>query len=369
MCKLGANTRKRSDGRYEVRINIGRNSDGVYRYIYGIDKRLSIAKKKLNRQIAKWQSGQIAAERHKALFSTITADWLQYHGKNRKSSTIAKYNDYCNSHILPYFGNMNISEITSQHLTDFYHKLIGDDDDCYCLSRNTTMIIMRVINLIKTFAQENGHKVNFMPTSIDIKARRADIQALDFSEQRRLERFIADNPSLMNLGIYLSLRTGIRIGELCGLRWSDISLVGKKMRIERTLQRICENGENDTKTKIVIDVPKSHSSKRVIPLIDCVCDRLMTFYRNDDTYILTGTDKPVEPRMMQYHFKKVLKNCGIEPVKFHILRHTFATNSMASGVDVKCLSAILGHSSAKVTLDIYVHPTLEMKRKSMAKIG
>ena len=86
-------------------------------------------------------------------------------------------------------------------------------------------------------------------------------------------------------------------------------------------------------------------------------------------FLAKRVGKFVEPRTMQRHFRRVLDKCGIRPVKFHVLRHTFATNSINANMNKKCLSAIMGHSSVQVTLDIYVHPTLEMKRKSMEKIN
>ena len=391
MCKIGRGIHKRKDGRYEARICIGRNPDGRYNYLYGIDFNLAAAKDKLQIRLVEHEREQSEKLRHNALFSTITEKWLDVYGRIRKTSTVAKYTDYCNCYILPVLGDKNISDITNMDITALYCKLTNDAEGLY-LSRNTIKSVMQVLNLIKNYAQSIGYKVNFMPTSIDIKTRPNDIRALDKEEQRKLCRYLLNNPSPINTGIYLAYRTGIRVGELCGLMWDDISLDGEKMHIERTLQRIRDTdwknsegidiidndddanndekytGKAKCKTKILIGAPKSDKSRRTIPLSRELCEILRDFYR-PGTYFLTCNEKYIEPRMVQYHFKRILQKCDIEPVKFHILRHTFATTSIEAGVDVKCLSAILGHSSVRVTLDIYVHPTLEMKLKSMAKIG
>ena len=167
----------------------------------------------------------------------------------------------------------------------------------------------------------------------------------------------------------ICLYTGIRIGELCALQWDDISLEKKTLHIQKTMLRIQTDDENQ-KTKVVITPPKSSCSVRTIPVQDILVEYLARFEEGPDAYLLTGSaEKYIEPRTMQNRFKSVLNKCGIHSANFHALRHTFATRCVEAGFDVKSLSEILGHSSVNITLNRYVHPTMEMKRSNMNRLS
>ncbi len=171
----------------------------------------------------------------------------------------------------------------------------------------------------------------------------------------------------MHLGILLCFATGIRLGELCALRWENISLPAKELHVVGTAQRVRQT-EGMTKTAIVVAAPKSRSSLRTIPLTEGMC-RLLAPYYDKEAFLLTGNSNcPMEPLRMQRHFKAVLADCGMPSAKFHTLRHTFATRCIEAGVDAKCLSEILGHSRVTMTLERYVHPSLEAKRASLTRM-
>ncbi|MGN1087293.1 MAG: site-specific integrase, partial [Porcipelethomonas sp.] len=180
---------------------------------------------------------------------------------------------------------------------------------------------------------------------------------------------IALNPNRTTLGIALSMSTGIRIGELCALQWNEIDLKKSILTVRKTMQRI-QTYESHEKTKIIIAEPKSLCSRREIPLPQFLCDTLRNFRRNNNCFLLSGeSERFVEPRALSYTFKKYVKECGLKNVNFHALRHTFATRCVESGFDIKTLSEILGHSSVKITLDRYVHSSMELKRKNMEKLA
>lgn len=158
--------------------------------------------------------------------------------------------------------------------------------------------------------------------------------------------------------------TGLRIGELCALRWENIGIEKRILTVKNTIQRIQDFGGSN-KTRLIITEPKSQSSKRTIPIPDCLMPMLAEMKGRIDSFVLTGTNKPIEPRTMQYRFKRILKNVNLPSYKFHSLRHAFASGAIELGFDVKTLSEILGHSSVQVTLDRYVHSSMEHKRDCM----
>ena len=161
------------------------------------------------------------------------------------------------------------------------------------------------------------------------------------------------------LAVLLSYNMGLRIGEVCGLRWDDIDLHKGTLTIRKTVQRIYEN----RKTKIYIGSPKSKCSERIIPIPGFLLPILKEYKRCE--YVLSGCEKVVEPRTLQYRFKTLLKKAKIPSVTFHSLRHSFATNCIKLGFDVKTLSEILGHSSVEITLNRYVHSSMDRKRACM----
>ena len=162
---------------------------------------------------------------------------------------------------------------------------------------------------------------------------------------------------------------GLRIGELCGLTWADIDLEHKMLYVRRTVQRISSQGNGDKKTKIVVSTPKSDTSFRMITIPDFLAEYLRMFKSDDDFYLLSGSRKIVEPRSYQYRYKKVLLEANTEAYHYHQLRHTFATNCVENGFDIKTLSIVLGHKTANITLNRYVHPDLIHERKMMNKLA
>lgn len=177
---------------------------------------------------------------------------------------------------------------------------------------------------------------------------------------------------MKNIGILISLFTGLRIGELCALTWENISIENENIHVNRTLQRIQivnADEQSSSKTQIIITSPKSVCSIRTIPLPKSIISVLQKIEVKEG-YLLTGNiEKYVEPRSMQYHFKKVLSKCGIEIVNFHVLRHTFATRCIELGFDVKTLSELLGHSNVNITMSRYVHPSFELKKENMQRLS
>ena len=176
---------------------------------------------------------------------------------------------------------------------------------------------------------------------------------------------------IISIGVLFALMTGLRIGEVCALRAGDINMAEKTVTVRETVQRIKNLDGNSSKTKIVFTTPKSNTSVRVVPLTNTaymLC-KINTGKTPPNAFLLTGKeDKVIEPRTLQYHIKRYSMACGIEDMHFHVLRHTFATRCVEVGFEIKSLSEVLGHSSPQITLERYVHSSLELKRQNMTKL-
>ena len=224
-----------------------------------------------------------------------------------------------------------------------------------------------IVALLKSLFRYVNRIYQIMNRIADVvmpKKKKPEIQVLSSQEQKKLQAYLVKHQNRTSLGIALSMYTGIRIGELCALKWSDIDFEKRILTVRHTIQRIQEkNGAK--KTKLIITEPKSASSKREIPIPECLLEMLKKFRNSGNFYVLSGKRTPIEPRTMQYRFSKILKNAKLPSLNFHSLRHLFATNCIALGFDIKTLSEILGHSSIEVTLSRYVHSSMERKRACM----
>ena len=197
-----------------------------------------------------------------------------------------------------------------------------------------------------------------------MKEEKKNIQVLSKKDERKLLSYLQENFSFENLGILICLQTGMRIGEICGLMWKDISLDCNEISVNRTIERIYLN-EKEKKTELIVSEPKTIHSKRSIPLTSSLLKIRKPLKKivNDSFYLLTNSSKPLEPRVYRNHFKKLLNDLGINPIKFHGLRHTFATRCIECNSNYKAVSSILGHSNISITLDLYVHPSNDEKKR------
>ena len=360
MPKRETNIRKRKDGRWEARYIKGKNDAGksVYASVYG--KTYTEAKEKRRKCMAALSSER----REDPCFSLLYEEWLIYIRKRVKESTYARYRYIGDHYILNHFEHERISNITTKSIEDFIAmNYRGSGKESYTSS--TIRTILSVLKMILNYAALQEYPLHCSMDLIHVRVSAKEPRFLSKEEQQRIEAAISAKDDPINLGIWLGLYTGLRIGELCALKWKDVLFDCKCIHISKTLQRIlCPDAKDGKKTRIVIDTPKSKSSNRVVPLSDFLFEKLSA-HRSDDpeTYVLTGKEKYMEPRVFEYHFDKLMRTCALQDVHFHTLRHTFTTRCIESGCEVKALSDILGHSSVSFTLDRYGHST--MKAKSM----
>lgn len=260
--------------------------------------------------------------------------------------------------------NQCIEIFIEQQLTD------GRLDNSGGLSPKTVTDILTIIKSTIEYARYKELPVICNLSKLSIKKKEKEMRVFTPSEQESLIGTLTNDMDHSKFGVLLSLYTGIRVGELCALQWEDFDLAHSKLKIRKTMQRIQDLGNGSvSKTKIVITEPKSQCSIREIPLPLFIVDVAKKFASNPKAYILTGTDRYIEPRTMQNRFKSYVKECNVEPANFHVLRHTFATRCVEVGFEVKSLSEVLGHANVNITLNRYVHSSFELKHSNMNKLA
>lgn len=305
------------------------------------------------------------------LVSDVCDGWLNMKRLRIKESTYAKYSNIVKKHIKPEMGQLPIDEITSSKVNEFiYYKLhSGRLDRQGALSNKTVRDICTVLKSVIQYAQDEYQINNLANNAVLPKRIKTTFEILDDDERKRLEAYLLENlHEVRCVGLLLCMYTGLRLGEICALRWQNIDLKNETIRICQTMQRISLiNEEKGKKTCIILDDPKSSASRRAIPLPRFITPILQNLYFQGyhEEFFLTNTFKYIEPRNYQYFFKRTLIKAGVRNVNFHILRHTFATRCVEVGFDIKTLSEILGHADTSITLNYYVHSTLETKRKQM----
>ena len=356
MARHGENIRKRKDGRWEGRYPVYDETRGkqVYHSIYG--RTYSEVREKLTtkKNLLKNPASTITTEdRPCIIFTNAAKEWLAKVKMERKTSTYVKYSLIYQKYIEEVFDSMAVSE-----LTDSYVKEKLDSTLSYSVYKSIYCVLNQILKFVSA-----QYSVTIVPLKKpDLKKSNKPVNVLSKSEQKKLITVLYQQMDLYKMAVLLGMFTGLRLGELCGLKWSDIDFDNKILTVNRTVQRLYVEG-CETKTILMEMPPKSMHSKREIPLSASAADLLMKF-ENGKQYIFGG-DKPLEPRTLQYHFKKLLKEAKLPDTNFHILRHTFSTNCIEGGTDVKSLSEILGHSDVQITLNRYVHPSLDTKRRYM----
>lgn len=292
----------------------------------------------------------------KTTVKELSEEWLRAVRLKVKTSTYACYNMKFIKHILPVFGGMLYEKLTVDGIHEFIENKLKEG----LFVKYVSDIIIVFKSMAKYISRIHGY-ANLLENVILPKNEKNEMKLLSESEQKELCRFVMNKPDSAKIGVLLSYYAGLRIGEVCGLKWCDIDFNKKILKVNRTVQRVYENNF----TRLIIDTPKSRSSVRKIPLPQFITDILIKFKGFNSEFVLSGTEKPVEPRTMQYRFKSLLKKANLPSVNYHSLRHMFATNCIELGFDVKTLSEILGHSTVETTLNRYVHSSIERKTACM----
>ena len=298
-------------------------------------------------------------------FSKIVALWKEDKKQYVKRSTFAAYTLLIENHILPSFGEMALVE--EQDVQTFVFRKLNEG-----LSHKTIKDILIVLKMILRFGAKN-QMTEYRQIDIKFPTERDkhSIDILNRSHQKQIMEYIRLHFTFKNLGIYICLSAGMRIGEICALTWDDLDVENGIIHVRKTIQRIYVIEEHRQYTEVILDTPKTKNSIREIPMTKNLLKMIRPIKKivNGNFYVLTNEPKPTEPRTYRNYYKQFMQSLGLPLIKFHGLRHSFATRCIESKCDYKTVSVLLGHSNISTTLNLYVHPNLEQKKRCMEQMS
>lgn len=294
----------------------------------------------------------------------IAAAWKEYKRPYVKQSTMAAYVLILENHVLPYFGDGD--SLHEHEVQAFVLQKLGNG-----LSVKTVKDILIVLKMVMKFGVKNEWMTYYewdikYPTTTSNK----ELEVLSVANHRKILNYIQSHFTFAGLGIYISLSTGLRIGEICALKWSDINVVDGTITISRTIERIYIIEGEKKHTELIINTPKTKNSCREIPMSKELLAMIKPLKKvvNDDFYVLTNDERPTEPRTYRNYYNGLMAKLDIPKLKYHGLRHSFATRCIEAGCDYKTVSVLLGHSNISTTLNLYVHPNMEQKKRCITKM-
>ena len=373
MARRGENIYKRKDGRWEGRYVIGRKPNGrtAFSYIYGktyteVKKKLEICKadrtlaKTIDRSEEIYRDGSIGAWLEFWLEAVIKPEV--------KYSTYAVYRGQVERHILPSAGKIKLKNMNNKTMEIVYNAIL-DKNITTATAQNICKRFMAALCSARDRKLISG--LPLLPYKKK-KYKRKKPRFMTLNEQKRIEEKLDDKKS-KDLAVLLALYSGSRVGECCGYTWQDFDPLTGGIHVSHSIQRVSLYHQQKQKTKLLLTETKSDSSRRFIPLPRFLVKILVQFKKDNQAlgsdYIFGTGRKAMDPRVLQYHLTRVTESIGLQGIHFHTLRHTFATRFIEKNGDIQALKEILGHSSAKITLEWYGHSTKQHIQKSMLKLN
>ena len=369
MARRGDNIHKRKDGRWEGRYKNGFKSDGSVRYSSVYASTYSECKRKLISAQSNMERVTESYGREKT-FSDILRSWIYANRIRIKGATEAKYIRLIETHIIPEIGGIRIRQIDSNVINSFLDSKIksGGIKNKDALSPSYVRTMAIIIEAAINFAVMEG-LCNPPRTPINKPTiPKNDIIVLSKKAEMILTEKISCEPTLVAIGVLLALQCGLRIGEVCALKWTDVDFDAGVIHIRHTVSRVISPNTNQ-KTMLIIDTPKTLSSIRDVPMPSFLRTILLMAYKNKiSEFVVSQSHSFVGTRTFDYQYRKLLKQYNIPVVSFHTLRHTYATRCAESGMDAKTLSQLLGHASSNISLNIYVHPSMDVAMSHLETI-
>jgi len=305
-------------------------------------------------------------------FKNKATSWFNSKKKLIKGSSVSAYYTVIYRGLIPFFENKEINNKTVQE----YVLLKTEENKSKRTIQDHIKILCYILRGQDVSDKNQNHTFDIeFPTILDMRKREA--KTFNISELKKLRKYLVDNAenNIYCFGILISLSLGLRIGEVTGLMFSDFDFKSKMVSISRTAQRITVFDDNNSvvRTKIVVGPPKTRSSNRKLPVQQVILDILKKymFRETSNEFIFKGkySSMPLDNRLLRTNYYAILNQLNLPKITFHGLRHSFASNCIASKIDVKTTSSMLGHSDIKMTLEIYTHPSFEQKKQAINKLS
>ncbi|MFT3982814.1 MAG: site-specific integrase [Lachnospiraceae bacterium] len=365
MARKGENIYKRKDGRWEGRLL---QSGGKFRYFYAKTYREVRAKMRDSREAADTKEEECTNRQLYA--SGLFQLWLEEVGYRLKPSTCESYYYCLQGYVIPHFRSPENRHLSKKSVLSFVHAIHKNDTISTAYQRKILSIFKTALRDISKTFPEYSSLVEIVVYPKVISGE--EVSIFSIKEQKIIQNTVQKSSDRRLFGVILCFYTGIRLGELCALKWEDIDLDSGMMSISRTVTRIRNPELSGCKTMLCEGTPKSRTSTRKIPLPEFLLKKMKERSMgsiDEACYVLSEKTVPFDPRAYQRLYKSLLKDAGVKERKFHAIRHTFATRALELGVDIKTLSELLGHSNVSITLNIYAHSLIEQKKKAIEKFN
>lgn len=354
--RKGENIYLRKDGRWEGRYPKGRKLNGRIKYGYVYGKSYTEVKQTLYPLRIRYQSLQQIQGVSAGTFGEWASDWLNEVREEVKPSTISSYYYKLTKYVFPLIKDVPLNELnleTGKTLLSNLQKY---------LARSTVLVIFRIVNKCLNQAKKSGklHVNPFLELKLP-KIKRKKVRALTLSEQKKVMEIAAKEKNGHGIPALLALYSGMRIGEIAALKWTDIDFETNLISVQHTYQRI-STIQSVKKTQLILADSKTEASVRVIPISKTLRKLLLRHRKvSKGIFVFSTNGQPCEPRLLTYHFHRIRLKAGLIRIHFHQLRHTFATRCLEAKKDISSVSALLGHASTQMTLDTYVDAMLEQR--------
>lgn len=368
MSRRGDNIHKRKDGRWEGRYKSGYRLDGTAKYSSVYARSYSECKKKLTEAFSVSSStNKIHTDK---LFSDVIAQWLHTNQIRLKGATEAKYINVIESHIIPALGGIKISALDSSTINMFLEMKLnqGGLKSEKPLSPSYVRTMAVIIEAAINYGVMEGFCSPLRTPIYKPSIPKKELLILSRLAETTLTDILICDSSKVAIGTLTALQAGLRIGEVCALRWCDIDFEKNLIHIRHTISRV-PSPNREKKTMLILDTPKTASSIRDIPMPSSLQKVLISAYQSRTSeYVISSSNSFVGTRTFDYQYRQLLKRYNIQIINFHTLRHTYATRCAEHGMDAKTLSRLLGHSSSNTSLNIYVHPSLDIAKQYLEQI-
>lgn len=299
--------------------------------------------------------------------SDIAEEWLEFRKVYVKYSTYVKYKRIVNLQLVPLFQERELTLLNERIIMQFLQSKCNEN-----YSNSTIASIRFVIKSILNYGEYKYGMKHIDFQYIKLSYKRNETKILTSQQMRYLNNYCFHHVNSLSVAIMMALYAGLRIGEICALQWENIDLKQGIITITKTVQRLENPDQSISKTILMVSEPKTATSKRKVPIPEFVRLYLIQYYHSvvdidEEDYLLSKSSHIMEPRTIQYSFKKLCQKNQFD-IHFHALRHTYATNCVENGIDIKSLSEILGHSDISITLNRYVHSSMQFKQEQVNKI-